>query len=324
MTPHRKDRLLKLSGILLLFLPATVLTAQNAPVARQFELKALSPRFHDLIAADAQLTKVAGGFGFTEGPVWDPKGFVYVSDEVQNKIFRVFPDGRKETFLSIVDPDGSTFDRNHHFITTASALRALIDVSADGSYKVIADRYEGKKFNSPNDVVLGPGGALYFTDPTLDLPKGEKQELDFQGVYRLDRNGSLRLLIRDLVQPNGLAFSPDGKRLYVDDTRQKTIHVYDVTADGGVKNGRLFGKEEGPPRSGSPDGMRVDRKGNLYVTGPYGIWIWDPAGNHLGTIVLPEGAANLCWGDADSRTLYITATTSLYRIRMKARGYIPR
>ncbi|MCZ2151025.1 MAG: SMP-30/gluconolactonase/LRE family protein [Bryobacterales bacterium] len=315
---------MKLPGILLLFLPATILTAQDAPVARQFELKALSPRFHDLIAADAQLIKVAGGFGFTEGPVWDPKGFVYVSDEVRNKIFRVFPDGRKEIFLSIVDPDGSTFDRNHHFITTASALRALIDVSADGSYKVIADRYEGKKFNSPNDVVLGPGGALYFTDPTLDLPKGEKQELDFQGVYRLDRNGSLRLLIRDLVQPNGLAFSPDGKRLYVDDTRQKTIHVYDVTPDGGVKNGRLFGKEEGPPHSGSPDGMRVDRKGNLYVTGPYGIWIWDPAGNHLGAIVLPEGAANLCWGDADSRTLYITATTSLYRIRAKARGYIPR
>lgn len=314
---------MKLPAIFLLLLASTVLTAQDARPPRRFELKPLSPRFHDLIAPDARLTRVAGGFGFTEGPVWDPKGFVCVSDEVRNRIFRVFPDGRTETLLRIIDSDGSTFDRDHHFITTASALRALIDVSPDGNYKVIADRYEGRRFNSPNDVVLGPGGALYFTDPTLDLPKGEKQELDFQGVFRLGPDGSVRLLIRDLEQPNGLAFSPGGKRLYVDDTSRKTIHVYDVTPDGGVANGRIFGREEGPPGSGSPDGMRVDSKGNLYVTGPYGIWIWDPAGNHLGVIALPETAANLCWGDVDSRTLYITATTSLYRIRTKVRGYIP-
>ena len=131
-------------------------------------------------------------------------------------------------------------------------------------------------------------------------------------------------MIRDLTAPNGLAFSPDGKRLYVDDTRTREIHVYDVADNGDVNNGRLFGKEEGPPRSGVPDGMKVDVKGNLYVTGPLGIWVWDPAGNHLGTIVLPESVANLAWGDRDDQTLYITARTSIYRLRTRTKGFIPK
>src|SRR6185436_13344163 len=244
-----------------------------------------------------------------------------VSDEEKNKLSRVYPDGRVETVLEIGDPDGSTLDAQGRLITTASVLRAIIQVDPDGKYKVLADKFEGKKFNSPNDVILGPDGALYFTDPTLDLPKGEKQELPYQGVYRLAADGSVRLLIDDLQQPNGLAFSPDGKRLYVDDTKQRDIHVYDVGADGQMKNGRVFGKEEG--RGGVPDGMRVDVKGNLYVTGPLGIWVWDPAGNHLGTIVVPESPANLNWGDADYQTLYLTAKSSVYKIRTKVRGFVP-
>lgn len=316
----RKIALLKLA---LLLMAAGVLSAQRKPL-REFELKAESPKFWELMDAGAKLEKVAGDFGFTEGPMWDERGFLYVSDEEQNKIFRVYPDGRKEAFLSVIDPDGSTFDRNHRLVTAASKSRMVIEARPDGSYKVLADKYDGKKFNSPNDVVLGPDGALYFTDPTLDLPKDQKQELSFQGVFRLAADGTLRLLIQDLMEPNGLAFSPDGKRLYVDDTKQRTIHVYDVMPDGGVKNGRLFGKQEGPPRSGSADGMRVDRKGNLWVTGPLGIWVWDPAGHHLGTIVVPESAANLAWGDKDYQTLYITASTSVYRIRTKAIGFVPR
>jgi gluconolactonase len=195
-------------------------------------------------------------------------------------------------------------------------------VDADGKYKVLASGYEGKKFNSPNDIILGPDKALYFTDPTLDLPKGEKQELSFQGVYRLGPDGSVRLLTKDLEQPNGLAFSPDGKRLYIDDTKQRLIRVYDVQPNGELANGRLFGKEEG--RGGVPDGMRVDVNGNVFVTGPGGIWVWDPAGNHLGTILLPESAANLNWGDADYRTLYITARTSVYSLKTKTRGFVPK
>ncbi len=296
--------------------------AQNrGGTARQFELKAESPKFWELFAKDARLEKIAGGFGFTEGPVWDPHGFLYVSDEEKNRLLRVYPDGRMETMLEIADPDGSTLDAKGRLVTTASVLRAIIRVAPDGKYKVLADKYEGKKFNSPNDVVLGPDGALYFTDPTLDLPKGEKQELAYQGVFRLGMDGAVSLLTTELTQPNGLAFSPDGKRLYIDDTEKHDIRVYDVGAKGTLKNGRLFGKEEGS--DGVPDGMRVDRKGNVFVTGPGGIWVWDPEGNHLGTILLPETAANLNWGDADYRTLYITATTSVYCLKTSTRGFVP-
>jgi alcohol dehydrogenase (cytochrome c) len=301
--------------------PPPPLPEPQAAAARQFDLKAESPKFWDLIAQDAKLDKIAGGFGFTEGPVWDPKGFLYVSDEEKNKLSRVYPDGRVETLLEIGDPDGSTLDAKGRFVTTASVMRAIIQVDPDGKYKVLADKFDGKKFNSPNDVILGPDGALYFTDPTLDLPKGEKQELPYQGVFRLGTDGSVKLLTTDLAQPNGLAFSPDGKRLYIDDTKQRDIRVYDVGANGELKNGRLFGKEEG--RGGVPDGMRVDLAGNVWVTGPGGIWVWDPDGKHIGTILMPESPANLNWGDADNRTLYITAKTSVYRLKTKARGFVP-
>jgi gluconolactonase len=195
--------------------------------SRRFELRAESPEFWKLVDEKAQLARVATDFGFTEGPVWDESGFLYVSDEEKNKIYRVYLDGRKEELISLGDPDGNTYDRNHRLIDCASVLRAIIHVTPDGKYTVLADRFEGKKLNSPNDVVTGPDGAIYFTDPTLDLVKGEKQEIPYQGVYRLDEKGNLRLLIKDLPQPNGLAFSPDGKRFYVDDDEQRNIHVYD-------------------------------------------------------------------------------------------------
>ncbi len=142
-------------------------------------------------------------------------------------------------------------------------------------------------------------------------------------MYRLDDKGSVRLLTKDLTQPNGLAFSPDGKHFYVDDSEQRNIRVYDVATDGSLSNGRIFGEEPGGPHEGVPDGIKVDREGNLFVTGPKGIWIWDANGHHLGTIEMPEQPANLTWGDNDYRTLYITATTSVYRLRTKAHGFVP-
>jgi gluconolactonase len=290
---------------------------------REFKLQPLSPEFLNLIANDAKLETVASGFGFTEGPMWDPAGFLYVSDETINKIFRVFPNGKKEEVIPLGDPDGNTFDRRHQLIDCASVLRAIIEVTPEGKYKVLADRYEGKKFNSPNDVIVGPDGALYFTDPTLDLVAGEKQEIPFQGVYRLDDSGKVRLLTRDLSQPNGLAFSPDGKKFYVDDDEQRNIRVYDVAPDGTLSNGRIFGDEPGEKNDGVPDGIKVDKNGNLFVTGPKGIWVWNTKGKHIGTIILPEQPANLTWGDKDYRTLYITATTSVYRLQTTTQGYVP-
>lgn len=270
----------------------------------------------------ANLSTLASGFGFTEGPVWDDAGFLYVSDETLNKIFRVTLDGTKHELISLGDPDGNTYDRQHRLIDCASVLRAIIEVSPDGKYKILADRYQEKRFNSPNDVIIGPDGALYFTDPTLDLPPGQKQEIPFQGVYRLDASGTVTLLTKDLSQPNGLAFSPDGRHFYVDDSEQRNIRVYEF-AHGTLSNGNIFAAEPGGKGEGVPDGMKVDTNGNIFVTGPGGIWVWDPDGKHLGTIIVPEQPANLTWGDQDRGTLYITATTSVYKIRTKVRGFVP-
>ena len=307
---------------ILLFLTPIGARAQEKP-KREFKLEAESPAFWKLVPKNAKLETVATGFGFTEGPVWDKSGFVYVSDEEINKIFRVYPDGHKEELISLGDPDGNTYDRQLRLIDTASVLRAIIRITPDGKYTVLADHFEGKKLNSPNDVVIGPDGAIYFTDPTLDLVKGETQEIPYQGVYRLDDSGKVTLLTKDLTQPNGLAFSPDGKRLYIDDSAEKNIRVYDVQPDGTLANGRIFGDEKGNKGEGVPDGMRVDRKGNIFVTGPKGIWVWDPQGHHIGTIVMPEQPANLTWGDAHYDTLYITATHSVYKLRTKTKGFVP-
>ena len=301
---------------------STVMKAQSP--RREFQLVAESPQFWNLVDHSAKLSTLGTGFGFTEGPVWDESGFLYVSDETLNKIFRLSLDGKKEEVIALGDPDGNAYDRQHRLIDCASVLRAIIEVTPDGKYKILADRFEGKKLNSPNDVIVGPDGALYFTDPTLDLVAGEKQEIPFQGVYRLDDKGNVKLLTKDLAQPNGLAFSPDGKHFYVDDSEKKNIRVYDVAADGTLANGRIFGEElPSGKHEGVPDGMRVDKDGNLFVTGPKGIWVWDAKGNHLGTIVMPEQPANLIWGDNDYHTLYITATTSVYRLETKTHGFVP-
>jgi gluconolactonase len=272
------------------------LTHAPGQSAKHFELKAYASKFWELLDHHAEIETIGTGFGFTEGPVYDPSGFLYISDEEQNKLYRLYLDGRKETVVALGDPDGNTYDAQQRLLDCASVLRAIIRVSPNGQYSVLAD-------------------------PALDVPKGEKQELSFQGVFRLDAQGRVKLLVKDMSQPNGLAFSPDGKRLYVDDSEQKNIRVFDFGRDGTVRNERLFGTEN--EAGGVPDGMRLDTNGNLYVVGPKGIWVWDAQGNHLGTIETPEQPANLAWGNHDYGSLYITATTSVYRIRTKARGSMP-
>ena len=301
-------------------------SAQTQPVRRPSELQALSPLFWNLIAKGSPIDRIATGFGFTEGPVWDPRGFLWVSDETLNQVFQVdATTGKKQAILGLGDPDGNTYDRQQRLLDCASVLRAVIRLSPDGKqYSIVADHYQGKKLNSPNDVVLGPDGAIYFTDPTSDLPKGARQEIPFEGVYRIAPNGEVRLLTKQLHQPNGLAFSPDGSRLYIDEDEHRSIWVFDFDrAHGTIGRGRIFGVEPSAVKNEVPDGMKVDTAGNLYVVGPRGIWVWNPHGQHLGTIVLPEQPANLTWGGPGYHTLFMTAETSVYRLETRATGYVP-
>lgn len=307
------------SLFLLLSLP---LFAQKAEPARSFSLKAEDHAFWNLFDRDAKLGTMGEGFGFTEGPVWEPAGTLLVSDETKNAIYRLYPDGHRDELISLGDPDGNTFDKEHRLIVTASVLRAIIRLSPDlKTYTVLVDRYKGQRLNSPNDVTLGPDGAIYFTDPTLDLVKGEKQEIPFQGVYRLDPKGGLTLLTSELHQPNGLAFSPDGKFLYVDDSEQRNIRRYRFR-DGKLSDGTVFADENVPDSRGVPDGMKTDSKGNLYVTGPGGVWVWSAAGKHLGTILLPHQPANLTWGGQKNAVLYLTAGAFVYTLPTKAKGHL--
>lgn len=307
-----------------LLLAISVALAQ--PARRPAELQALSPSFWTLIPKGSSIDRIATGFGFTEGPVWDRRGLLWVSDETLNQLFQVqVATGKKRAVLALGDPDGNTYDRQERLLDCASVLRAVIRLSPDGKhYKVVADRYQGKKLNSPNDVVMGPDGAIYFTDPTSDLPKGAHQEIPFEGIYRIAPNGEVRLLTKQLHQPNGLAFSPDGQKLYIDEDEHRSIWVFDFDCvHGTIAHGRIFGVEPSAVENEVPDGMKVDTAGNLYVAGPRGIWVWSPEGRHLGTIVLPEQPANLAWGGPGYRTLFMTAETSVYRVRTKAKGYIP-
>lgn len=288
-----------------------------------FELHALDPAFWDLFDKNAQLKVMGDGFGFTEGPVYELAGTLLLSDEEKNVIYRLHPGGSREELIALGDPDGNTFDKQHRLIVTASVLRAIVRLSPDmKSYEVLADKYDGQRFNSPNDVTLGPDGAIYFTDPTLDLVKGEKQETPFQGVYRLDEKGNVTLLTKDLEQPNGLAFSPNGKYLYVGDTKQRNIRRYHFH-NGMLSDGMIFADENVAGERGVPDGIKCDMGGNVYVTGPRGIWVWTPQGKHLGTIQTPREPANLTWGGAGNRTLYLTAGPYVYTLDTRVTGHLP-
>ncbi len=307
----------------LLSLAAFLCLSWHCMYAQGNNFQALTPAFWKLFNRSSHIEVMGQGFGFTEGPVWSSAGFLYVSDEEKNAIYRLFPDGRREQVIALGDPDGSTYDRHQRLINCASVLRAIIRLSEDGkTYEMLAGYYDGKRFNSPNDVVSGPDGALYFTDPTLDLVAGERQEIPFQGVYRVDAQGKVTLLSKELEQPNGLAFSPDGQFLYVDDTARKNIWRYRFRGDGTLAEGMIFADETVAGSKAVPDGIKVDTKGNLYVVGPGGIWVWNSAGTHLGTLLVPQQPANLAWGGSGNSTLFITAGTSVYRIRTRARGVV--
>ncbi len=286
----------------------------------------MNPEFRCIIPEDAHIEQLGTGCQFTEGPVWNAAdGYLLFSDIPANQMKKWTPtEGITNFRVPSGKSNGLTFDKQNRLVTCEHANRRVSRTEADGTVVTIASHYEGKKLNSPNDVVVKSDGSIYFSDPPYGLTAefGElgEQELDFCGVYRLSPDGeTLTLLVDDFSRPNGLTFSPDESILYINDTERMHIRVFDVKEDGAIANGRLFAEESGE-EEGAPDGMKVDSEGNVYVTGPGGIWVFNPAGAHLGTIATPERAANLAWGDSDWKTLYITATSSLYRIRLNIPG----
>jgi sugar lactone lactonase YvrE len=277
--------------------------------------------FEDIVG-DAQVEKVADGFQFTEGPVWVPEGYLLFSDIPANTIYKWAPDkGQAEVFRRPTGhSNGLTLDRQGRLLACEHDRR-VSRIEPDGTVVTLAERYQAKRLNSPNDIVVRSDGGIYFTDPPYGLPgQSEGKELDFQGVYRIEPDGALVLLDASFERPNGLAFSPDERVLYVDDSNGAQIRAFDVAAGGMLANGRVFAELERAGAAGVPDGMKVDIHGNVFCTGPGGIWVIAPSGEVLGTIEVPEVPANLAWGDEDLKTLYITARTGLYRIRLQTGG----
>jgi len=280
---------------------------------------------------NSQVEKVADGFEFTEGPLWHPQGFLLFSDIPANTIYQWTPKEKSKIFRRPSgNANGNTLDREGRLLSAEHSNRRVSRTLEDGRVVTVASQYKGKRLNSPNDLVVKSDGSIYFTDPPYGI-KSEQEELGFYGVYRIAPDGTLTLLVRDFVRPNGIAFSPDEKKLYVDDSEKGHIRVFDVKPDGTVENGRIFAELKDSNKSGVPDGMKVDQEGNVYSTGPGGVWVFSPSGNLLGKIAVPEVATNLAWGDSlrdssasrDYKMLYITAGNSLYRIRLKIPGVQP-
>ncbi len=280
--------------------------------------------------AQAPVEKLAGGFKFTEGPLWMREGGLLFTDIPNHVVNRWSPDGTVTAYMQSAERagyNGLTLDKQGRLILCEQNGRRLVRRESDGRITVLAERFEGKRLNSPNDVVVAADGSIYFTDPPYGLPKGLNdpgRELAFCGVYRL-RDGKLTLLTRELSAPNGLAFSPDGKALYVanSDPKRKIVMRYAVLQDGTLSNGRVFADVTAETAEGLPDGMKVDVKGNLYCTGPGGIWVFSVEGKVLEKIVAPEVPANCAFGGADGKTLFMTARMGLYRVRVETPGILP-
>ncbi len=263
---------------------------------------------------------IAKGLAFTEGPVWAPGGYLLFSDIPRNNIHRwTRPDGLSVWRHPSGQSNGLTFDRQGRLLACEHGNRRVSRTEPDGTIVALAERYQGKRLNSPNDIIVHSSGAIFFTDPPYGI-KREQQELAFQGLYRLDTSGQLTLLADDFDRPNGLALSPDEKTLYVDDSNRMHVRAFDVTAELGLTKGRVFAEYRSRSRH-SPDGMKVDTEGRVYATGGGGLFVWAADGTHLGVIVLPHNPANVAWGDADRNVLYLTAGPAVYRVPMKVKGF---
>jgi gluconolactonase len=316
----------------------------------------LDPALDALVSPDAKVELVKGGFGFTEGPVWmqqDKTGFLLFTDIPGGVVWKLTPDGKASVYLdntgyqgpevcrwggiqnngfectdprfeefAMIGADGLTVDRQGRLVLATFAGRSLMRVKKNGKRTVLADNYQGHRFGGPTTWWSRATAAIYFTDTYGSFRLREKdprKELDFTGVY-MWKDGKLSLLVKDMPMVNGLAFSPDEKYLYVNGSRDNYVNRYEVQPDGTLANGKLFIDLSKETERGITDGLRVDTKGNLYETGPRGVWIISPEGKHLGTIRAPEQSTNVGFGDADKKTLYIAARTGIYKIRVLTPG----
>ena len=280
-------------------------------------------KFNDILCENSQVEHIATGFGFTEGPIWKNKGLLF-SDIPNSRIARYSLSEEGASISTYRYPSGNsnglTLDLDNNLIACEHTNRRVSLTDENGNTSAIATRYEGKRLNSPNDAVVKSDGWVYFTDPPYGLARmTQGKELPFNGLYRVATNGTnLELLISDLTGPNGLAFSPDEKQLYVADSLDKFINVYQVSEDGYPINGKLFA-DMNTGEEGVPDGMKMDTEGRLYSSGPGGIWVFESSGLLLGRILTREIPANCGWGE-DGSTLFITARTGIYKIRLNATG----
>jgi gluconolactonase len=264
--------------------------------------------------------RLATGFQFTEGPLWMPDGYLVFSDIPANTIYALRGEEPEVWRRPSGNSNGLTVDNQGRLVACEHGNRRVSVTEEDGSVVPLATHYEGRRLNSPNDVVVASDGSAYFTDPPYGVQE-EQRQLDFQGVYRIGPDDELTLLVDDFVRPNGLAFSPDESVLYVADTDRDWVRAFDVAADGALGNGRVFYKVEEPARL-RPDGMKVDSEGNLYIAGWDGVVIVAPDGSHVQTVELPERPANLAFGGPDGRTLFVTARRSVYSFRVRHPGVV--
>jgi gluconolactonase len=283
-------------------------------------------KFKQVVGETVELEQVATGFMFTEGAMWNGRTSELIFSDIPGDTMHSWSaaGGVAVYRQPSAKTNGNYFDREGRLISCQHVTSRVVREEADGSLQVLASHYEGKELNSPNDVVVKADGAIYFTDPTYGRMSGpgleREQDLDFQGVYRIDPDsGELSLLASDFKQPNGLTFSLDEKQLFVNDTTEGHIRVFAVEADGSLSGGEVWAAPEGDG-SGACDGMKIDSEGNLYCTGPGGIFVYASDATCLGRINVPEVAANFTWGDSDLQTVYITASTSLYRTRVQVAG----
>ncbi|MBO0681950.1 MAG: SMP-30/gluconolactonase/LRE family protein [Candidatus Dormibacteraeota bacterium] len=294
-----------------------------------------SSRLAELVDEGVEVERLAGGFQFTEGPVWNPDGQFLLFSDIPASSRRRWDErsGVREVANPTNKANGMTLDAGRRLVVCEHSTSVVSRMDGEGTgagREVVASHYEGRELNSPNDVVVRSDGSIYFTDPAagrtpshgLERPR----QLDFLGVFRVPpEGGEPQLLVRDFAAPNGLCFSPDESVLYINDTRHAHIRAFDVQPDGSLSGDRVFASGIGSfdparGRTGLVDGMKCDERGDIWVTGPDGIWIIGPDGEHLGSVRVPESVANLHWGGPDWNWMYVTATTSLFRFRTRVSG----